>query len=45
MVDGVEADEYPARLTELERQRLKTKWLQEQREQRARKIDEGESDE
>ncbi len=37
MVDGVEADEYPARLTELERQKLKTKWLQEQREQRARK--------
>ena len=46
MIDGVDADEEPARLTELERQKLKTKWLQEKREDRAKlKDNEGERDE
>ena len=44
MIDGVESDKAPERVSEIERQAEKTKWLQEQREERARKIDEGESD-
>ena len=42
---SVEADNDRARVSEIERQKQETKWLQEQREQRARKINEGEGDE
>ena len=41
-MDGVEADEDLARLTELERQKLKTKWLE--RERKDREAKQGESD-
>lgn len=44
MIDGVEADDDPARISEIKWQEEKTKLLQEQREQRARKAKQGESD-
>ena len=40
-MDGVEADEHPKRVIELEKQREKVRRMQEEREDRKRKIDEG----
>ena len=40
-MDGVEADEDPKRVIELEKQREKVRRMQEEREDRKRKIDEG----